>query len=201
MHCFHPPSQSNNRIGFEAIDGTGQYGFLDWWRGWVPASASIVDVSHNLLRQPRVVGSNPMSVLTESVLLGGESVKWPELQRVDASHNSLWGSIMGEPPGEHYNFDVSNNNISGIQIGSGGTFSASAYMRQMFVVDWRNQTTPVKFMDRTMRSLEGAFSTIDDALNLIVDGRIADYLPRLNSFEQVEYPKGSKETPFACPLW
>jgi hypothetical protein len=191
-HCFHPP-QSHNRIEFEGSFGDGDY--VGWWTSWVPASASIVDISHNLLRQiGSVVGTRDDAF----VLLGSASVKWPELQQVDVSHNLLWGYIFFEPPGIHYNFDVSNNNISRIQIGSRGTLSASAYMRKMYTVDWRNQTTPVQFYDRATG--HNSFDTIDDALNSI-DFQSVDYLPRPNSFEQVEYPEGSGETPFACPLW
>jgi hypothetical protein len=184
-------SQSHNRIGLEA-DPTGNNHFAAWWSNWVPAAVSIVDISHNLLRQQERGALVPM------VLLGGESVKWPELQRVDASHNSLWGIIHGAPPGEHYNFDLRFNNISSIVVGEGGKFSASAYMRQMTVVDWRNQLTPVQFKQTHSAT---SFSSIDDALNSSLEFRTVDFLPRLNSFEQVEYPKGSGETPFSCPLW
>jgi hypothetical protein len=184
-------SQSHNRIEFEA-DSTGDNHFIAWWRTWVPSSVSIVDISHNLLRQPE------RGAIVPTVLLGGESVKWPELQRVDASHNSLWGSIFGAPPGEHYNFDLRFNNISSIVVGEGGKFSASAYMRQMTVIDWRNQLTPVQFKKQTT---DAPYSSIDDALNSSIDFRTVDFLPRPNSFEQVEYPKGSGTTPFSCPLW
>jgi hypothetical protein len=181
--------QSHNRIEIEEHRGKGDY--LDWWSSWVPASVSIVDISHNLLRQ--VNAPDPAGVL-----LNTASIKWPELQEVDVSHNRLQGYITTASPGIHYNFDVSNNNISGIQVGVGGEFSASAYMRKMRTVDWRNQTTPVRFYV----DLTKTFFSTDDALDsTTVDFRIVDYLPRLNSFEQVEYPKESGETPFACPLW
>jgi hypothetical protein len=178
MCIVFTPSQSHNKIEWEYAQSRG-YG--QWWSSWVPTKAWVVDVSHNLLRP--VLGT---------VLLGGESYKFPELQRVDLSYNSLPGAIATGTPGEHYNFDLSFNNLSGIDIGFGGVFSASTYMRQMTVVDWRNQLTPGRF---------GGFSSIDDALNSSVDFRTVDFLPRLNSFEQVEYPKGSGETPFSCPTW
>jgi hypothetical protein len=187
MRIVFTPHQSHNRIEIEEHLGKGDY--LDWWSSWVPASVSIVDISHNLLRQ----GTAPEPA---TVLLASASIRWPELQLVDVSHNWLRGYINTGWPGIHYNFDVSNNNISTIQAGSGGKLSASAYMRKMYTVDWRNQTTPVKFYDPTI----GVFPQIDDALNSAVDLPFADYLPGLN-FEQVEYPKGSDETPFACPLW
>jgi hypothetical protein len=192
MRIVFTPPHSHNRIELEEHLGKGDY--MDWWSSWVPASVSIVKISHNLLRQ--VNAPDPAAVL-----LASASIKWPELQGVDLSHNFLHGHIATDSPGIHYNFDVSNNNISGIQVGSAGKLSAFAYMREMHTVDWRNQQTPVQFYDDKQT---GFFSHIDDALNSAGDVPFAvttDYLPRLDSFEQVKYPKGSDETPFACPLW
>jgi hypothetical protein len=194
MHFLIP--QSYNEIEWGEIIGTDN-GYLSWWTSWVPASASIVDISHNLLRQPAWTPTawTPLS----AILLVGGSPKWPELLRVDVSHNSLWGFISARPPGVHYNLDVSYNNLSSIEVGDAGTFSASAYMRQILVVDWRNQQTPVQFFNPAGEG-GGVFSSIDEALNA-VDFQTVDYLPRHDSFEQVEYPKGSGEHPFSCPLW
>jgi hypothetical protein len=193
MYFLFP--QSHNEIEWGEIIGIDN-GYLSWWTSWVPASASIVDISHNLLRQP---AWTPTAWAPLSILLVGGSTKWPELVRVDLSHNELWGSISAWPPGVHYNFDASYNNLSYIEIGDAGKFSASAYMRQIFVVDWRNQQTPVQFWNPSGAG-GGFFSSIDDALNG-VDFQTVDFLPRHDSFEQVKYPKGSIETPFSCPLW
>jgi hypothetical protein len=164
------------------------------WKYWMPASASSIDVSHNLLSPPNLdanLGSN-------FVLFSTESMKWPAMVWLDLSYNDLNGYISLFGP-VHYNFDLSHNNLWGVAMGGDG-LTAAHYGRQLFTADFSNQRASMAFVNPTGKTVE-VYANIDDALESFMLMSEVDFLPRSDSFELVEWPKGSGQFPFACPLW
>jgi hypothetical protein len=118
---------------------------------------------------------------------------------LDLSYNELSGYVTFYGP-VFYNFDLSHNNLWGVErlTGASVKLTAAHYGRQLFTVDFSNQRAATAFYDSPNSKL---FAHIDDALESSMSMSELDILPRSDSFERVEWPKGSGQFPFSCPLW
>jgi Leucine-rich repeat (LRR) protein len=165
--------------------------FRGWAGSWIPPSASMVDVSYNLLIQPGDDQTRgffvPMGIAADQL--------WGALQHLDLSHNQLFGWLQLDEL--FYNLDVSYNSISMASIYETRLNPRSASLgRKIYSVDWRNQNTATRFSKEEL-----PFASIDEAVDSGIDFKTVGFVPRHNSAEQVEWPPGSKLFPFQCPLW
>jgi hypothetical protein len=177
------------------------YGFVEWFYRIAPATMASFDLSFNLLKEPGESDGH-----TE-VLLHSGSPRYPKLIRLDISHNYFWGWVRFN--GLFYNADLSYNNITMVSAESAqDCCTATLYRRQMYSVDWTHQMSDVSLgwadgsintynMGGTLRKA----STIDQVLNTSIDFKQVEFMPRHDSFKQIELPAGSGRFPFACPAW
>jgi Leucine-rich repeat (LRR) protein len=166
-----------------------QWGFINWFFKIAPANMASFDLSFNLLKEQE-------GHIYQDVLLQGNSIRYPQLQRLDVSHNYLWGWLTLNSL--FFNADVSYNNITMVSAESATSCcTATAYRRQMYSVDWTHQISDVSLG----RDELGIGWTIDQALNTTVDFKQVEFMPRHDSFKQIELPAGSGRFPFACPAW
>jgi hypothetical protein len=167
-------------------------GIQDFILATVPGAVTSLDFSYNLL-----VGGTLVGALIPD--------KWPDMLRVDLSHNFL--SSVLSLFNLHCNFDVSYNNILMVDASQAvDCCSAFKFKRQIYSADWRHQMSETKLVENLAtyneyESLNNRSQTIDEAVNGTVDFKGVQFMPRYNSFEQVELPVGSGRYPFSCPTW
>jgi hypothetical protein len=189
---------SHNRLVWD--DALEDPGFSKFFMATASPRTSILDVSYNLIKEPFIADKNgPDSAYPAGfgLLLATEGPKYPSMVMLDISHNFLWGVL--DLDDLFYNVDMSYNNITVLDVRwATDCCSAADYKRQMYSVDWRHQMSSVKlyFGYGTTQSM-----SIDQALNSSVDFKLMEFMPRHDSFEQMELPPGSGRFPFVCPTW
>jgi hypothetical protein len=169
-----------------------------WLMALLTPSHSSVDVSYNLLQEP-------FDLVDETHPYGGKinnaaNEALPALSDLILSHNFMWGYIdFGTI---HYNMDLSYNNLTKMSVGGaqGPGFTGAKYLRKMYSVNWSNQMSRVDLFPNHGSAWE--IQTIDQALNnSALNFKLVEFMPRHDSFEQIELPAGSDRFPFACPTW
>jgi Leucine-rich repeat (LRR) protein len=175
-------------------------GFKPYLLKSVPAATiRILDLSHNLFAEGPMARTKNEFFGSE-VLLGQDSPKYPQLVSMDISHNFIWGPLNLYQL--HYNLDASYNNITVVVLkDSNDCCSGAAYQKPMYKVDWRHQMSDMAFIPSTKATNLTIRHTIDQALNTSLDFKTIEFLPRHDSFEQIEHPTKSGRFPFVCPTW
>jgi hypothetical protein len=187
---------SHNRVEWGDGDGTSNSNHMAtyFWNMASPSLKTLI-LSYNLLKEPEF----PLAREKREIGLLGGGAKYPNLNRWDLSHNFLTGIIDLETT--HWNFDLSYNNLTELYVQmNGGCCTAAAYNRELYTIDWRHQESTVAMLERK----NGEHYTMDQALNYSLantDFALIEYMPRHNSFEQVELPVGTGRFPFSCPAW
>jgi hypothetical protein len=190
---------SHNRLVWD--DALAYPSFSRFFMATASPRTSILDVSYNLIKEPFVADKNGLDSANPAgygLLLSAEGPKYPSMVMLDISHNFLWGHINLDDL--FYNVDMSYNNITVLDfLWATDCCSAVDYKRQMYSVDWRHQMSSVKLA--TVLGRNGEYMSIDQALNSSVDFKLIEFMPRHDSFEQMELPPGSGRFPFVCPTW
>jgi Leucine-rich repeat (LRR) protein len=179
--------------------------FILWWGTVAPPRVTLFDLSHNLLQQQGAHKVANVSQFTQlnSVGISTIGVKYPYLARLDLSHNLLWGYLHLK--GVFYNVDFSYNNITMLEFGAAIDCCRAGGAREseLYSIDWHHQLTDSMGLLHDPTGMMSSWEnfTIDQALNKSTDFKRVQYIPRYDSFEQVELPAGSSRFPFVCPTW